>query len=226
MTSPTSNEKLMFPLGVMIFLVITLACFNMHLFARGGLMVDTPDFVERLTYMQQHLVAWRLLWLNWMFAALGLLMFACMLAQFISQGYLRTFGLLVMALGIAPDISGECIYAFILPLAQADSVSQLAMLQTLEVIAMNLTGTVGNGFYNVGGLILNLLLFQNLKIPRWIIMLGIPAWPLGLALSVSTALGMYHAAEWFTALAMVWSTLWILLLSVTLFKNSQEFTPV
>ena len=221
----TQHEKLMRPLGVAVFLVITLACFNMHLFARGALISDTPDFMARLQYMQENIIAWRLLWLNWMVSALGLLLFACMLAHFIHAGFLRMFGLLLMALGIAPDISGECIYAFILPAVQNPTSDQVSSLQLLETIAMNLTGTVGNGFYNVGGLLLNLLLLQNHKVPKWIVWAGLPAWPLGIALSLATALAFYPAAELFTAAAMVWSTLWILLMSLTIFKSPDKFVP-
>lgn len=226
MIIPTRHERLMFPVGIAIFAVITLACLNMHFFARGALVVDTPVFTERLAYMREHLSLWHLLWLNWMVAALGLLLFACMLAQFIHAGFSRSFGLLVMALGIPADISGECIYAFILPSFENLNSDQLAMLQGLEIIAMNLTGTVGNGFYNIGGLLLNLLLLENRKVPRWIIYVGLPAWPLGLALSVSTALASYSSAEVFTALAMVWSTLWILILTITLFRQPVKYVPL
>lgn len=222
-THPNSMNKLYLPIGVGIFVVITVACFTMHFFARGALIVDTPLLVDRLKYMVEHRTAWQLMWLNWMVAALGLLLFACMLREFVARNFLSHYALLLMALGIAPDISGECIYAFILPLAYERYDIDLASLQLLEVIAMNLTGTVGNGFYNVGGLILNTMLLCNTRVPKWVVFAGLPAWPLGIALSVSTALAHYPLAEIFTAAAMFWSTVWILIVSLTLFKEPEKY---
>lgn len=216
-------DTLMRPLGIAVFIVITIACVQMHFFARPGLLSDTPLLDDRLAFMVANLGYWQLLWLNWMIAALGLLLFANMLTEFAPPSYLRRYAILVMALGIAPDLSGECIYAFILPLAYANQLGDANQLAVLEIIAMNLTGTVGNGFYNIGGLVLNSLLFANTKIPRWIIWSGIPAWVLGIGLSCATALAHYPAAELFTASAMAWSTLWILLVALTVFAKPVRY---
>lgn len=215
----------MMPLAISIFVIITLACFNMN-FARDGFIVETESIVERVQFMHEHLGLWQLLWLNWMLAALGLLLFACMLSRFLSNDYLRVYGLSLMCLGIVPDITGECIYAFILPKAFSVYGMSTESAQVLEVIAMNLTGTVGNGFYNIGGLLLNGLMLANARIPKWLVWSGLPAWPLGIALSVSTALANYPATEIFTILAMVWSTVWILIVGVTIMRKPLDYVPV
>jgi hypothetical protein len=157
-----------------------------------------------------------------MLSALGLLLFCVYLLDYIPRSRLRHFAILVVAIGIAPDISAEVIFAFVLPpLLLMENTATLFM--ALEQIAMQLTGTVGNGAYNIGGLILNLLLFNNPRIPRLLVWAGLPAWCFGLALSVATALHEVFIATQLTGLAMVWSVGWMFAVALILFRHPQQY---
>ncbi|KEQ15033.1 hypothetical protein [Endozoicomonas numazuensis] len=98
--------------------------------------------------------------------------------HYIHSSAFKTFGLGLVALGIAPDLTAEVIYAFIIPLGiQADY--SLETLAVLEQLAMHLTGFLGNGLYNMGGLILTLLLIRQKSISHPMAAIGIVAWLLG-----------------------------------------------
>jgi len=180
---PASRAPAWVTLGIVA--VIGVACFNMAFVLREGLAIGAP-FVTRALFLTQHTLAWQLGWLNWMIAAPGLLLFCVYLLDYVPRSALRHFAILLVAIGIAPDISAEVLFAFVLPpLLQFDQPAALFM--TLEQIAIQLTGTVGNGFYNLGGLLLTLSLFANPRVPRLLIVAGLSAWVFGLALSVATA---------------------------------------
>ena len=153
MNTPVSRAPAWVTLGIVA--IITLACFNMAFVLRDGLAIGTP-FITRALFLSEHTALWQLGWLNWMIAALGLLLFCVYLLDYLPRTPLRRFAILLVAIGIGPDIIAEVLFAFVLPpLLQVDQPAALFM--TLEQIAMQLTGTVGNGFYNLGGLLLNLL---------------------------------------------------------------------
>ena len=204
-----------------IVAIITLACCNMAFVMHEGLAIGTP-FITRALFMTEHTLAWQLGWLTWMLSALGLLLFCVYLLDYIPRSPVRHFAILVIAIGIAPDISAEVIFAFVLPpLLMMEDTATLFM--ALEQIAMQLTGTVGNGAYNIGGLILNLLLFKNPRVPRSIVWAGLPAWCFGLALSVATAMHAVFIATQLTAIAMVWSVSWMFAVALILFRHPQRY---
>jgi hypothetical protein len=95
-------------------------------------------------------------------------------------------------------------------------------MQLLESLAMQLTGTMGNGFYNLGGLLLNVLLLGNKRLPRKLILIGLPGWFFGFGLSIACATYALEAAKIFTALGMVWSTAWIFGVSALIFPKKAE----
>jgi len=201
-----------------IVLVITVACFMMAFPMRDGLPVE-HELVVRLEYIQDHLFIWQLGWISWMLSALGLLLFATFLASHLPASQLRTYGLILVALGIGPDLTAEVIYAFIIPKLYAVNTS-LDVLNMLEVLSVHLTGFLGNGLYNLGGLLLNVLLIRSAIVATWISWSGIVAWILGIGLSLSIAAGSFAGAEIFTALSMVLSTAWMLLIAHTLFVKT------
>lgn len=204
-----------------IVAIIGLACFNMAFVMRDGLAIGTP-FITRALFLSQHTTLWQLGWLNWMVSAIGLLLFCVYLLEYLPRTPLRRFAILLVAIGIGPDISAEVIFAFVLPpLLQIDQPATLFM--TLEQIAMQLTGTVGNGFYNLGGLLLNLLLLTNTRVPRLLIYAGLPAWLFGLALSVATAMQAVLAATVITGVAMTLSLCWMFAVALTLFMHPNTY---
>jgi hypothetical protein len=204
-----------------IVAVIALACFNMAFVLREGLAIGTP-FVTRALFLTHHTAAWQLGWLNWMVSAPALLLFCVYLLDYVPRSALRHFAILLVAIGVGPDVSAEVLFAFVLPpLLQVDQPATLFM--TLEQIAMQLTGTVGNGLYCTGGLLLNLLLFANPRVPRLLIVAGLPAWVFGLALSVATALQAVLAATFFTGVAMLLSLCWMVAVALVLFLHPDRY---
>lgn len=189
--------------GLMIVLIITLACFNMALGMAGGLPTN-PDLPGRMQYLAMHTTRWQLGWLNWMTAAIGLLVFCHLLAAYIPAGPLRRIGLALVGIGIAPDISAEMLYAWVLP-----GIRDVGTFILLDRIAMLLTGFVGNGAYCLGGLCLNLALFDNPRLCRRMLYFGLPSWLFGILISITTAMQYIPAAGLFTAVAMVWNVLWM-----------------
>ncbi|HSC69123.1 MAG TPA: hypothetical protein VLC79_15625 [Cellvibrio sp.] len=216
-----TNKKLNFLLGLTIVAILTLACFQMAFVITDGLISPDNTVVERNAFIQNNLGLWQLGWFNWMLGAIGLLTFCTMLLPFIPKSEWRVLGILFVALGIVPDIGAEVIFAFVIPYTPAIDPS-LAIMQTLELFAVQLTGTLGNGLYNIGGLLLNVLLLSNTRLPRKLILLGIPGWFLGFGLSIACAMHALDAMKLFTAVAMVWSTAWMLAITLKVFPRTNE----
>lgn len=194
---------------LLIALLIFIACLMMNSPMRPGLPVG-DDLATRLAYINANLTLWQWGWLSWMAAALSLLAFAVMLSTELQQGAARQCGVLLVALGMAPDLMAETLYAFVMPQV---AVTDIALLQFIDNLAMHLTGFLGNGLYNLGGMLLTLaLLKQQPALKLWLYP-GIVAWLLGLGLSVSIALQQLKLAEYFTAASMALSTLWFVLIA-------------
>lgn len=189
--------------GLVIIAVVTLACFNMALGMSEGLPTN-PHLAERMHYLTTHTAFWQYGWLTWMAAALGLLVFCHLLTRYMPVSTLSRIGLSLVSIGIAPDISAEVIYAWVLP-----GVQDVETFLLLDRIAMLLTGLVGNGAYCLGGLCLNLALYANPALSRAMLGFGLPSWLIGMLISVSTAMHHLPAAAMFTAIAMVWNVLWM-----------------
>ena len=201
----------------LIVLIIFTACLMMTGPMRGGLPIDN-DIAMRMAYINANLGLWQIGWLLWMASALGLLLFFTFLARRLAPSALRNYGLILVALGIAPDLLAEVIYAFIIPKMHSHGVS-LEILSLLEILSAHLTGFLGNGLYNLGGLLLNTALIRSGLVARWVSYSGLLAWPLGLGLSAAIAIDHFKLAELFTASSMVLSTAWILLIAYALFRK-------
>lgn len=209
-------------ISVLIVAILTLACFQMAFVMVDGLAASGNSIAQRHEFIQNNLGLWQLGWLNWMLAALGLLTFCCLLLPYIPASEWRLLGLLLVALGIAPDLTAEIIFAFIIPYSHQTDPS-LATMQMLESLAMQLTGTLGNGLYNIGGCLLNALLLGNQTLPRRLIMAGLPGWCFGLGLSVACATYSLQAAMFFTAVGMVWSTTWMFAMATLVFNKPSRY---
>jgi len=201
----------------LIVLIIFIACLMMTGPMRGGLPIDN-DIAMRMAYINANLGLWQIGWLLWMASALGLLLFFNFLASRLAPSALRNYGLILVALGIAPDLLAEVIYAFIIPKMHSQGVS-LEILSLLEILSAHLTGFLGNGLYNLGGLLLNITLIRSALVAHWVSYSGLLAWPLGLGLSVTIGIDHFKLAELFTASSMVLSTAWMLLIAYTLFRD-------
>lgn len=216
-----TNKKLNVLLGISIVAILPLACIQMAFILPEGLLGSGNSITERNEFIKNNLGSWQLGWFNWMLGAIGLLTFCTMLLPFIPKSEWRLLGILFVALGIVPDIGSEVIFAFVIPYSPAIDPS-LAMMQTLELLAVQLTGTLGNGLYNIGGLLLNVLLLNNQRLPRKLILFGIPGWFFGFGLSIACATQALDAAKFFTAVGMVWSTAWMLAITLKVFPHTNE----
>lgn len=200
-----------------IVAVIGLACLLMNGPMRDGLPLDNT-IEERVAFISENEVLWVISWITWMASALGLLVFCSILADEVEKSYLSNIGLTIVAIGIAPDLIAEVIYAFIIPDAIAYGL-HLNSIKLLESIAMHLTGFLGNGLYNLGGITLTILAIRQRLFPAWVAVWGIAAWILGLLLSVSVAVNALKAAEIFTATSMILSTSWMLVFAYKVVKK-------
>ncbi len=205
-------------LGITISLLLTLACFQMALVLRPGLFTPVTSLDERASFILTQLSLWQLGWLNWMLSALGLLCFGLILSRYLRNSWPAQLGIFLIALGVIPDLIAETCFAFVIPALLQNS-EAYGFAAGLEQVAVQLTGTLANGLYNIGGLTLNILLFKQLPAYRRLALLGIPAWFFGFGLSITCAGQWFNAAEFFTAVGMVWSTLWIFAVAIKLFPQ-------
>lgn len=207
LVSVTLKQKI----TVLIVGWIFLACLLMNSLMRGGLPIDN-SLIERMAFIANNQFVWAMCWLVWMFAALGLLLFCLMLADELPPCFLRIFACALVSIGIAPDLIAEVVYAFVLPMFTNVHTDQ-QIFSLLEIIAARFTGFLGNGLYNLGGLLLTVLAIRHKVVSGWIAYSGIAAWILGLLLSVSIAINSMKLAEMFTILSMTLSTLWMLVIA-------------
>lgn len=200
-----------------IVAVITVACLLMNGPMRDGLPLDNT-LTERMAFIADNRLVWSLSWFAWMLSAIGLFVFCAILADELHKNVLRTIGIALVGMGIAPDLIAEVIYAFVMPEVIVRKFDG-QLIELLEITAMHLTGYLGNGLYNLGGLTLTLLAFSQGVIKGWVAAWGVLAWILGLLLSLTVAIGSVKAAEIVTAAAMFLSTLWMLIFAHKVLKR-------
>lgn len=206
--------------GGVIVAVIFTACLVMALFLHHGLPVGTlPE--ERMAFIAAHPRAWSLGWVPWMASALGLLLFCTWLADYAPSSGARSVGITLVAIGVAPDIAAELIYAVVLPAVVAQG--NVAIFHTFELLATALTGVLANGAYCLGGLVLNTALLRNPQLPRPLVIAGLPAWVVGLGLSVAVYNGAMQAAAVLTGVSMALSLAWMLAVTVVIFRFPSRY---
>lgn len=209
-------------IGLLVVLIMALACYQMAFVITPGLLNGENSLQERHAFIVNHLDIWQLGWLCWILAALSLLTFFSLLLQFIPTSTTKTLGFLLIGLGTLPDIAAEIIFGWVIP----ESIHidpTLVSMQTVEILAFYLTGFLGNGFYSLGGLILTIGLLNNTRINRSLIIAGLPAWIFGLCLSYACITQSFFLAAICTGLAMVWSSVWFFVISLTIFRNENNY---
>lgn len=202
---------------VLIAVIILIACLMMNGPMRPGLPVGN-DLVARMVYINDNLRLWQLGWLSWMAAAVSLLGFAVLLSTALTSGPAQRYGVLLVALGMAPDLMAETLYAFIMPGIIVNE-TNMGLLLFIDSLAMYLTGFLGNGLYNLGGMVLTLTLLKQKPMLKLWLYPGVVAWLLGFGLSVAIALQELALAELFTASSMTLSTLWFVLIAYKLWGS-------
>lgn len=209
-------------MGLFIVLIMALASHQMAFVITPGLLNGENPLQERQAFIVNHLDIWQFGWICWILAALSLLTFFSLLLKFIPASTAKTFGFLLIGLGTLPDITAEIIFGWVIP----ESIridATLVSMQTLEILAFYLTGFLGNGFYSLGGFILTISLLKNPRMNRRLIIAGIPAWIFGLALSYACITQSFFLAGICTGLAMVWSSVWFFVISLSVFRNEDVY---
>ncbi|MFP5348393.1 MAG: hypothetical protein ACLGHO_00935 [Gammaproteobacteria bacterium] len=206
--------------GAVVIAIITVACLVMALFLRHGLPTGNT-LAERMALVSAHPIAWPLAWLPWMASAVGLLLFCSWLRHYAPRSSLRFFGVTLVAIGVVPDITAELIYAAVLPRLTDSAAAE--RFYDFELIATLLTGFAANGAYCLGGLMLNLALFRNRRFPRLVAWAGLPAWILGLGLSVAVINGEMHAAMVLTGASMTLNLIWMAIVTAFIFPVPDRY---
>ena len=206
--------------SMLVITVITAACLVMALFLRHGLPAGTT-LLERMAFISAHPIAWPLAWLPWMASALGLLLFSVWLRDYAPPSPARFFAVALVAIGVAPDLTAESIYAVVLPRLAAEGSAEI--FSAFELMATLLTGFVANGVYCLGGLILNLSLLRNPRFPRLVAFAGLPAWIFGLGLSVAVFNNWMSAAVVLTASSMTLSLAWMFVVTIYVFRFPKRY---
>ncbi|HET7231539.1 MAG TPA: hypothetical protein VFJ16_16130 [Longimicrobium sp.] len=153
----------------------------MLLVLRGGTEAQ-PSLAARMAYVDAHAVAWRAAFAVWMAAGVSVLAFYGWWAPAVRSTRLALAAMVIAALGLACDLSGEGLYVGWLPSLTDDAVS-FAQVQRVGTV---LTSVFANGFYTVAGILLTLGtpgLPPRVRALAWLI------WAAGIALSVCGAVG-------------------------------------
>ena len=206
--------------SLVVIAIITTACLLMALFLRHGLPTGTT-LAERMAFIAAHPLAWPLAWLLWMASALGLLLFCFWLRDYAPPSPARLFAIVLVAIGVVPDLVAESIYAFVLPRFAEQQATE--MFSSFELMATLLTGFLANGAYCLGGLILNLSLLRNSRFPRLVAFAGIPSWLLGLGLSVAVFNQWMGTAVILTAASMTLSLAWMFIVTIYVFRFPERY---
>lgn len=153
------------------------------------------DPVARFTYVQDHLLAWRLGWAVWIAAALSLLWFYAWWRGRIGASYVPV---VVAAIGFVADATAE--------------LTLIYYLVTTSTFAFDLTGIVANGLYTICGIWLTLATRLTAVERIWAALM----WTAGITLSVATFSGAYLIAAIATAVLFALFCPWCVYLAVKL----------
>jgi len=178
------------------------AALAMLLILREGLPVTGSVSAGRAAYVGGHTVIWRIGWLFWHGADFGLLAFYLALAsRWRRRGPIRCdLALVAATAGFAADVAAQTLYMGLGPAASA------ASFGTMEAVAGLLTGYMANGLYTVAGILL--VWAGASELPRSLLLLSLPAWLAGIALSVASLVGSTTGQLWSTAALMPLFVVW------------------
>jgi len=180
----------------------------------------------KLHELAQPATTWAGSWLVWMLAAISLILFFVHWGYWLdhfSQGKDRAwiiFGVLLGSLGMIPDTLAETLYLGTLPrLAKqavaagpAEAKAALQSFADWEFSARMLTGFLGNGFYALGGLVLQCLSFRSKALPSFCRYFGFAVWISAVALSAAVLAANTPFIYVSTAMTMgyfVWWSAWL-----------------
>ncbi len=163
---------------------------------RPGLPGPGSSVEARAAFVVANLITWWLGWLVWHAAALALLAFYVALAgRWWRRAPIRCgLALLCAAAALAVDLAGQALYVGLPPRL---GVGELALLEAVVTI---LTGYVANGLYTLAGILL--VWAGAAELPRGLVLLSVPVWAAGVALSI-TSLTLWAEGQIWSAAALV-----------------------
>lgn len=159
----------------------------MALFLQAG-MLTVPDVTRRATYVGEHAPTWTFGWSLWMASAASLVGFYAWWGCRLPAPRAATIGVVLAALGVVFDLSGESLSALVLVEQAMSLVGQSAGIswnssgyESIERTATLLTAGAANTLYTLGGLV---LMLSTRDLPRFVQFAMWTTWLAGLGMTV------------------------------------------
>lgn len=196
--------------------VSALACAVLHaaagvgslLFLAGGSSAIEGDVGERIAYLEDHSVAWRVGWFLWAAAGLAVLAFYSRVAPFDVPG--RT-AVALATTGLAVRLVADTAMALLLPL-------EPALHAAVERWALVAFGLVGHGFETLAGILIVWGAWTSDRLPRWLVMTSLPLWLSGGVLCGAVLAGSGAGVLAATVGLVVSAVAWYTLVGITAWK--------
>jgi hypothetical protein len=175
---------------------------------RDGMLTE-HDAASRAAYVNQNELAWSFGWASWMLAAAMLVAFYAWWGSHLVSRATATAAVLVAALGIVFDFTGEGLAVFVLPELAGNFTQNAAAFISAERSFTLLTAGAANGLYTLAGLVLMLAtpdLPVAIRAGMWL------TWLAGIAMTVAGIMnhvgGMVASTVVLFPLLVAW-TLWM-----------------
>lgn len=205
-----------------------LASMAMVLFLEPGLNTKYA-LADRMQRIISSSIVWRISWLTWIFAAIALIFFLIQWGYRLDQKTQNQdrpwviFGVMIGCLGLIPDTIAEVLYMQFLPQLAEHALKEVGpehfdifslRYQDWESTAQHLTGFLGNGFYCLGGAILQWVTLKNKLFSKFFRYFGVLVWMFGFLLSTSVFVNWSVGVNLFTALTMSFFVCWTFFIGI------------
>ena len=178
---------------------------------RPGSLAE-PETAVRAAYIGEYAAAWAIAWAVWMLAAMSLIGFYAWWGSRLEALALCTVAVLIAALGMVCDLSGEALSVLLLAesaapsgIAQSTTAWDTTKFLQIERIATLLTAGASNFLYTLGGI---LLMRATRDLPRWVRTAMWGTWLAGMGMTVAALLdhvsGMMAATAVLFPLMICW----------------------
>lgn len=182
---------------------------------------SNPVLGDRVRYIADHVVLWRIAWLSWSVAAVSILYF---FASFVSAHGTppvdpasgRGLVLMLAVVAVATDLTAEVLEIGVAPGLARQTVTEMASTDASQTTAtlfaafhrtsVMLSGFLANGLYSVVALALSVI--GRREYPKWVSWAGIGVGCSGIVLSVACLIDSVGGMVWsnvaLVPLLLVW----------------------